>query len=463
MSQVAEVPKSDIRSSMQNLFPLPLSPVEKFMVADGRPQYPMMCDVEARFQGTIERGPFEEALQFALERAPLFCSVIERDKKRGDVWMLTEKRPEVDWGVYGEPYAERYDELIDLRQNVGMRIYVRSGSERSTIMFHFHHACADGVGIFAFIEDLLIGYNNATPGAKPTTPRKLEPERLKNRCNSALENPTIWQGLCDVGSGIASAYRFFAERPLPLTSGLAQLPADAPRKQRGMITKSLSNETTVALRKFSTESKVTLNDLLIRDLFLALHEQIQRQGYAINRRQLRVLMPQNLRGRGDNAMPVTNDVGFAFLTRHGDFCLQSEELRKSLAWETSAIRSNHLSRYFIGGLEAVQKLGVLPWMLNGKICFATAVLTNFGNSWRRFAAKLPVAGGGLIAGNLVYDSLVGVPPVRPRTSAAFSVTTTSEQILLTVKQDPYHYSQEESETLLSLFCEKVTQTADLAR
>lgn len=463
MSQVAEVPKSDIRSSMQNLFPLPLSPVEKFMVADGRPQYPMMCDVEARFQGAVERGPFEEALQFALSRAPLFCSVIERDKKRGDVWTLSDKRPEVDWGDYGEPYAERYDQLIDLREEVGMRIYVRSGSERSTIMFHFHHACADGVGIFAFIEDLLTGYNNATPGAKPATPRKLEPERLRTRCNSALENPTIWQGLCDVASGIASAYRFFSERPLPLTSGLAPAAPDAPRKQSGMITKALSNETTVALRKFSTESKVTLNDLLLRDLFLTLHEQIERQGYAVRRRHLRILMPQNLRGRGDSAMPVTNDVGFAFLTRHGDFCMKLDELRKSLAWETSAIRSSHLSRYFIGGLEAVQGMGALPWILNGKICFATAVLTNFGNSWRRFAAKLPVSGGGLVAGNLAYDSLVGVPPVRPNTAAAFSVTTTADQILLTLKQDPYHYSQSESDALLRLFCEKVTQTAELAR
>ncbi|UUO09147.1 hypothetical protein M4951_12720 [Blastopirellula sp. J2-11] len=463
MSQVADVPQTEFNTSLNKLFPLPLSPVEKFMFADGRPQYPMMCDAEARFQGTIERAPFEEAFEFALSRAPIFRSVIEHDKKRGDLWRLTDLRPEVDWGEYGDAHETCYDDLIDLRQNVGLRIYVRSGSERSSIMFHFHHACADGVGAFAFIEDFLAGYNNATPGAKPVTPRKLEPERLLDRCNSALENPTWTQGLRDVASGVASAFRFFAERPLPLTSGLPSIATDAQRQQNGFVTQSLSHETTVALRRFSSESKVTLNDLLLRDLFMTLHEQIEAQGFPIRRRQLRVLMPQNLRGRGDNAMPTTNDVGFAFLTRRGELCKMPDELRKSLAWETGVIRSDRLSRYFIGGLAGIQSVGAQPWIVNGKFCFATAVLTNFGNSWRRFATKLPMANGGLVAGNVVYDCLIGVPPVRPRTAGAFSVTTTADKLFLTLKQDPFFFTREESEHLLALFAQKVTQTAELAR
>lgn len=463
MSQVADATQLDFNASLNKLFPLPLSPVEKFMFADGRPQYPMMCDAETRFQGTIERGPFAEALEFALNRAPMFRSLIEHDKKRGEIWRLTDQRPEVDWDDYGVPHVTCYDDLIDLRTNVGLRVYVRSGSERSTVMFHFHHACADGVGAFAFIEDFLTGYNNATPGAKPVTPRKLEPERLLDRCNSALENPTLTKGLSDVASGVASAFRFFAERPLPLTSGLPAVTPDAERKQNGLITQSLSHETTVALRRFSSESKVTLNDLLLRDLFLTLNEQIEQQGFPTRRRKLRVLMPQNLRGRGDSAMPTTNDVGFAFLTRRSDFCKSPEELCKSLAWETNAIKSDRLSRYFIGGLAGVQAVGAHPWIVNGKFCFATAILTNFGNSWRRFAAKLPVANGGLVAGNVVYDCMIGVPPVRPRTAGAFSVTTTADKIFLTLKQDPYYYTRAESEALLSLFCAKVTQTAELAR
>ncbi|TWT34290.1 hypothetical protein [Blastopirellula retiformator] len=463
MSQVADVPKSDYAAAISKVFPLPLSPVEKFMFADTRPQYPMICDAEARFQGTVERGPFEEGLNFALERAPMFRSVIENDKKRGLVWQLCDRRPEVDWGEYGEPYIDGYDQVIDLTKDVGLRVFVRSGSDRSTVMFHFHHACADGVGSFAFIEDFLTGYNNATPGAKPATPRKLEPERLLDRCNSALENPSVWKGLCDVGSGIASAFRFFADRPLPLTSGLPLAEPGAERKQRGPVSVALSNETTVALRRFSTETKVTLNDLLLRDLFLALNEQIETQGFPIKRRQLRVLMPQNLRGRGDKAMPTTNDIGFAFLTRRGDFCQKPDELLKSLAWETNAIRGDRLSRYFIGGLAGIQAVGAHPWIVNGRFCFATAVLTNLGNSWRRFATKLPVANGGLVAGNLVYDSLIGMPPVRPRTAAAFSVTTTAEQIILSLKQDQFQFTRQESTDALNSFASKVAETVELAR
>ncbi len=460
MSQLATQPITEYDAQLEDLFPLPLSAVEKFMVADARPHYPMMCDVELQLQGTVRRDTFDEALAFAIARAPLFRSVLSDNKKNGLSWQLTDRLPPVDWDTYGSPCSTNYDDLIDLRTDPGLRIYVRSGEERSTILLHFHHAACDGLGAFVFAEDLLTAYHNATPGVTHVKPRKWEPERLRNRCTSALENPGLWRGLYDVQCGIRGAANFFLERPLPMTAGKPSLAKNATRLQNGLITMAVDADATRALRTWTAAQKVTLNDVLLRDLFVALHRWMTEQGMTIGSRRLRILMPQSLRGRGDAAMPSTNDLGFAFLARKGPLIENPTALLDSLTPELAAIRKDNLSRHFIGGLELVDKLGLLPWLLNGSACFSTAVLTNFGNSWRRFQAKLPPGEGGLVAGNLIYDGLVGTPPCRPQTGAAFSVTTTSDRILLSVKHDPFHYSREESQELLRHYVEQVTRSAN---
>lgn len=461
MSQLATQPITEYDAQLEELFPLPVNAVEKFMIHDGRPYYPMMCDVELQLQGAIRRDTFDEALAFAVARAPLFRSVLGEDKKRGLTWQLTDRMPPVDWEDDGVSYMSEYDELIDLRADPGLRIYVRSGEERSTILLHFHHATCDGLGAFVFAEDLLTAYHNATPGATHVKPRKWESQRLNKRCTHALDNPGLWRGLYDMQCGIRGAANFFLERPLPMTAGKLSLTKNASRLQNGLITMAVNPDATKALRTWTAAQKVTLNDVLLRDLFVALHSWMNEQGTTVGSRRLRILMPQSLRGRGDAAMPSTNDLGFAFLARKGALIEDRNALLDSLTPELAAIRKDNLSRHFIGGLELVDKLGLLPWLLKGSSCFSTAVLTNFGNSWRRFQAKLPPGNGGLIAGNLIYDGLVGTPPCRPHTGAAFSVSTTSDQIFLSLKHDPYHYSREESVSLLTRYVEEVTRSADL--
>lgn len=459
MAQMATELRADCNAALAKFFPLPLTVVEKFMLLDGRDRYPMMCDIEVQLQGSVEQAPFEEALDFALQRAPFFRSIIQEDGSRGPCWHLTDRSPPVEWAEYGVPYEVGYDDLIDLRQTPGLRVYVRRGTVRSSILLHFHHATSDGVGSVSFVEDLLVAYHNATAGSRPVEPRRWEPHRLLHRCSSSLENPGLVRGLYDVYCGIRGAASFFAQRPLPLTVAKPPLQASASRKQNGFITQECSPEATRALRNATSRQNATVNDFLLRDLFVTLHAWLDEHQRPVGHRHLRVLMPQSLRGRGDGAMPTTNDVGFAFLARRGTLCQRPDDLLTSLVPETTAIRNDRLSRHFIGGLGAVDKLRLLPRLLNGSSCFATAVLTNFGNSWRRFQAKLPPADGGLAAGNLVYDGLVGTPPCRPQTAATFCVTTTADRIRISLKHDPFHFTREESLALLTRYIAQIERSA----
>ena len=55
-----------IKNSFGSVFPLPLTLLESFMVADSRPAYPMLADVELQFQGRLDRAALASALSFAV-------------------------------------------------------------------------------------------------------------------------------------------------------------------------------------------------------------------------------------------------------------------------------------------------------------------------------------------------------------------------------------------------------------
>ena len=48
------------------LFPLPLTPFERYYLADDRPEYPTTIPVEVIFTGRIEEGPFLTAARQAV-------------------------------------------------------------------------------------------------------------------------------------------------------------------------------------------------------------------------------------------------------------------------------------------------------------------------------------------------------------------------------------------------------------
>src|SRR5262249_20756615 len=144
----------------QGIFPLPLTAFETFMIADAKPGYSMWCDCELQFSGEIERHAFDQALRFALDRNPLLHSLVVASGAAAS-WTPVDRLPIVDWGAMGEPLDDCYDSHIDLGVDIGLRMHVRQGEDRSTVLIQFHHACSDGVGIVGFIEDFLYGYAKA--------------------------------------------------------------------------------------------------------------------------------------------------------------------------------------------------------------------------------------------------------------------------------------------------------------
>ena len=119
---IAQAPARTIADvAWEGVFPLPLTPMEGFLLTDSRPGYPMMCDIQLEFEGTLDRDVFSSALAAALVRNPLFCSIVARDPRVGWAWMPTDQTPTIDWAAEGTPLGDRYDATIDLSQEIGLR------------------------------------------------------------------------------------------------------------------------------------------------------------------------------------------------------------------------------------------------------------------------------------------------------------------------------------------------------
>lgn len=450
----------DLEPVFARIFPLPLTTIESFMFTDAVPDFPMMADLELHFQGNIDRSAFDSALALALARAPLFRSVVQPHHGKLS-WVLTNVHPDVDWAPLGTPLGDQYDTLIDLTSSPAFRVWVRHGLERSTVRLHFHHACADAIGGFAFIEDLLAGYAMAFPDHQTIRLRPIEPERLSLRGNPGTDQRGVYRGMLDTMIGAREGLRFFLQKPVFLSRPVTSSGSDSEDPAAtGFVTHSLGDSVTRGLRRAASAQGVSVNDLLIRDLFVTLMRWNMECGNDPGRRNLRILMPQNLRNRGDRALPATNLVGFAFVTRRNQLCHRPQQLLQSIGEETTAVRQGQLSRYFLGGLAAIESVGFLPRLLRSSVCLSTAVLTNLGDPQRRFITRFPRVSGGLAIGNLVFERVEGVPPLRPGTRAAFCIFKDRRSLSMSVKCDPHSFSVANTRRLIGMYHEQLAVTAE---
>jgi hypothetical protein len=452
---------NSIDSAFANIFPLPLTTMESFMVADSHVDYPMMVDLELKLKGSIDRAAFDAGLAFAIARNPLFTCLIEPTKQGTLAWVPTDRMPHVDWAPLGAPFDAGYDRLLDLTQEIGLRIWVRQGQEKSSVLLHYHHACADGMGGIAFVEDLMVGYAAAYSNNTPVSPRTLDPSRLKARGEVGIVGRTLRRRITDSFIGAREGLRFALQKPHPLeparasTVGSSELPL-----RPGFITESCSNEVTLGLRRVATSVGATVNDLLLRDLFLTLRRWNAARNPTNDHGNLRIMMPQNLRTREDIKMPAANVMSVAFLTRKAQLCDTPDKLLRSLQEETEAVRRGQLSLYSLGALATLQSAGLQDRLLQRPTCLSTAVLTNIGNPSRRLTARFPRTAEGMTSGNVAYDGIGGVPPVRPLTRAAFTATSSSDSIDICLKCDAKTFTASDTKSLLDEYLAQLRATAE---
>jgi hypothetical protein len=200
---------------------------------------------------------------------------------------------------------------------------------------------------------------------------------------------------------------------------------------------------------------VTLNDLLLRDLFVTLAEWNRSTPEA--GRPIRILVPTNLRAEEDCRMPAANVLSFAFLVRRATEIADQHRLLTGIRDETKLIKRWRLGLYFVGGLAIASRWpSLLRWFLNRRWPFATAVFSNLGNIFSQ--TPLPRDQGKLVSGGLMMDQVGGVPPLRRDTRLGIVVATYAGQLCVFLRCDPRWFSGDMQRQLLAAYARRIAKT-----
>ncbi len=314
------------------LLPLPLSTLEYYFWSDDRREYPTTFPVDLSFSGQLDRQAFLTALRQAQSRHPLLGALIDVSTSWPQWVSSGLPTIPVDWAPRGVPLTLPDGVYIDLRSQVGLRVWVRTGDPATRVVIEFHHACCDGLASMQFIEDLLIFYSIAAGGAaEAPQPNELTAERLRDRAVFETGVPVkpalsilvrdicvtvlLWMGILFRKSALlALPVARTGNRDTRDAKSPLQESAGEPNPSTQILefeVAVLSSDESQRLRRVARSHGTTQNDLLIRDLLIVLRDWNRLHAGASYGR-LRLNVPVNVRGPSDRDMPAVNKIGFAF-------------------------------------------------------------------------------------------------------------------------------------------------------
>lgn len=440
------------------LFPLPLTPFERYYLADDRPDYPTVFPIQLELAGRADRATFERALAATMARHPLLAAKVV-DMRGGLQWVpANDLVPAIDWAEEPTPIGHADGERIDLRRDAGLRVWVRVGESSTRLLCEFHHAACDGIAGFQFLEDLLVQYALAANDSV-ATPAPAKTERLRDRAEfdvGPAPPRRWWSGLHD----LVVAARVFGRILFRSCAVLAGPPHNGPPAPRqpflGYESIDLDQQQTTRLAEAARSRGMTVNDLLLTDMFTALDD--WRKTHAQRRNQpLRIMVPVYVRGRAQQDIPASNGIGFAFVTVPTSTVDDRSALVAEVHEQMEQIKNWKLALYFLGGLAAAGSIKPLvPWMLNRSKPFATLVLSNLGRSFAR--TPLERDDGLLVAGGLKLVRISGVPPVRPLTHGSIAVVEYAGRTTIILRCDPLYFTAADTRALLEMYARRLQET-----
>ena len=451
-----------LKTSTSRVFPLHLAPIDSFFLQDDRPTYPMTFASNLFFTGEFDRNAFQAALDDALLLHPLLHARIGPAKQGKMCWVGAKGLdPVVDWGTWDQPIP--FEEWIDLEAETGFRAWVRQGNGKSKLLLQFHHACCDGTGAHRFMGDLLAGYGIRTAdcGKQPELP-DYNPQLLRGRRLKLAEEFGAGTVFSNVRRSLGQGIQVFGRRIAPLrTNGTKDVSEPHPSAMPGVMSHTFNKDDHRRLRESSKKNGVMLNDLMLAEMFLAMRDWNREHGGKSDER-LRIMMPSDMRGKEDYAMPAANMTSYNFLTRHTKEMQDARQLVRSIRDETARIKHEQRGRHFIDSITAVSNYipQLFPMLLSPARCLSTVTVSHMGDPTRRFLATFPRQGGKLVCGNVSLDNMLGVSPLRPQTRAAVSIVTLYRELTVNVRCDPHVMSLSDSKRFLQIYAERLAAYLD---
>jgi hypothetical protein len=436
----------------KRLFPMHLTPFENYMLMDDRRQYPMTFIVTFEFSGNLVRDDFAAAIDEALDRHPLLQAIIQPAKQNRDCWVDAKGlKPKLDWGDLDDPVEFVDSEFIDLRREIGLRIWIRHDEKRAVVTTQFHHSVCDGIGSYQFLGDVLWFYarrtgDNELDELPPFDERIL---RKRGRASFAAANFLDDNGKFKKEWAESARLLFLPITALKRTrKPLSQRKAAIYPGIKSFIFDKAEHRD---IRLHAQELGQTQNDYLLEKLFVAMQRWDREQRIVPLPQTFSVMLPMDLREPGMQ-FPAANIVTYCFIRRRGRRLNNRDLLVRSLREEMTELKNTRHHTKFMNMIFGAHFYPrTLRTILSGHRCLATAILSNTGDPTKRFYVSLPREKGVLRAGNLTLEEISGVPPIRPNTRASISIFTYRRRLKISVRCDPNHFDEADTQKLVETY------------
>jgi len=436
------------------LFPMPLIPFEHYMAVDDSPAYPMAFFLRLGFRGRLDHGRWASALRAALELHPLLAAHVRGSRHSRLCWVAAADALPT---IRVSPHATYNDLPIDLRCRTGLQMWMAEQESGTEVLCQFHHSCCDAIGALHFLQTVLTAYDQPRTSLSQLLADFQGPEFLPGRANMGMSENKARNRLKNLPVDAARLLRFFRHAPTPLAFSRATTAGRQPQAGPGFRSCRLSTTASAALRDGARAQQATVNDVLLRDLFLTLDRWNRRRAPAHAQNHLRIAVPVNTRGPGERLMSAFNGVSMVFIDRSSQDLGGEGALLQGIRQETVDIKERRMQRIFLGALRALCCYPPsLALILNMSRCMATAVLSNLGVLFGQ--STLSQSDGRLLAGDVILDRLEFFPPIRPLTLASFGVFTYANQLHICLHFDARRLAAQECEELLQMFVDRVGAT-----
>ena len=432
------------------------------MLADDSPDHPMNFFIQLNFRGRFDRSHLNAAMQKALSLHPLLHCLIQgsaHDKTSRIFWVpATSPTPEIDWNDAEVPLRFATGRWMDLTIETGIRIWLREAAETTTLLLQMHHACCDGLGGSSFVHTVLMAYHKLqTSGSLSDLDELVDPNLLRERdlsCSSMSRiAKTAW-------NAISRLRRYFKTQPIPLAT-----PRDEPKDVHfeqmfpQFQTHAFSEAETEQIRVTAKRLEVSVNVLLLRDLYLILDQWNRRHSTDQQSQAIRICVPINLRRSIDNRMPAANVISLSFLERDSNQLADPTQLLHSLHQQ---LEQTIRVRDFLSFTPALKLLGMFAGKLATRMqrprCQASAGLSNIGI----LLARSPLLGRDRrgVAGSVTLESMEPCMVLRRLTHIGVAVSNYGKRLYLTITRDPRLINESESRELLDSFARQLLATSE---
>ena len=443
-----------------SIFPMPLAPFEHYMLADDCPDHPMSFFIQMKCQGRFDRPQLNAALKTALTLHPLLNSRIRgsaKDPTSRITWIETgSPAPEIDWRDANIPIRFAAGRWMDLKSETGFRLWLRETETTTTLMLQIHHCCCDGIGAASFVDSLLTAYHLLHTSASTAEAEELFDSRLlRDRDPSCA---TWWRILKTAWHAIFRCSQYCKKPPVPLATPRALPLDDSGGDQFPQFhTCTFDEADTEQIQSTAKRLGVSLNVLLVRDLFLILDQWNRRYSSDHLSRTIRLFIPINLRRPIHRRMPATNMVSMLLLNREASQLADPIRLLGNLR---AQIEQTLRLRKFLAFIPALKLLGMFPGKLQALMrrtqCRASAVMSNLGVLGTR--SLLLGLDQRLVSGGVILESVEVVLPLRPLTHAVFAALNYGGKLSLTLSYDPRWIDAADGRELLESFVRQLKKS-----